>query len=66
MAILRNKRYLAVVARETQMELSRHGQSRNTSVLRINEEYFTQVSEEIEGTVTEYCPKNSTGQSPAF
>ena len=29
-----------------------NGQSRNTSVPRINEEYITQVSEEIEGRVT--------------
>ena len=29
-----------------------NGQSRNTSVPRINEEYITQVSEEIEGRVS--------------
>ena len=33
-------------------EHSRNGQSRNTSVPRINEEYITQVSEEIEGRIT--------------
>ena len=32
-------------------EHSRNGQSRNTSVPRINEEYITQVSEEIEGRI---------------
>ena len=53
MATLRNKRKLAAVTRETQEEHPRNGQSRNTSVPRINEEYITQVSEEIEGTVTE-------------
>ena len=52
MATLRNKRKLAAVTRETQEEHPRNGQSRNTSVLRINEEYITQVSEEIEGRVT--------------
>ena len=52
MATLRNKRKLAAVTRETQEEHARNGQSRNTSVLRINEEYITQVSEEIEGTVS--------------
>ena len=52
MATLRNKRKLAVVKRKTQEEHPRHGQSRNTSVPRINEEYITQVSEEIEGRVT--------------
>ena len=53
MATLRNKRKLAAVTRETQKEHPRNGQLRNTSVPRINEEYITQVSEEIEGRVTE-------------
>ena len=52
MATLRNKRKLTAVTRETQEENPRNGQSRNTSVPRINEEYITQVSEEIEGRVT--------------
>ena len=52
MATLRNKRKLAAVTRETQEENPRNGQSRNTSVPRINEEYITQVSEEIESRVT--------------
>ena len=52
MAMLRNKRKLAAVTRETQEEHLRNGQSRNTSVPRINEEYITQVSEEIEGRIT--------------
>ena len=52
MATLRNKRKLAAVTRETQEENPRNGQSRNTSVPRINEEYVTKVSEEIESRVT--------------
>ena len=52
MATLRNKRKLAAVTRETQEKNPRNGQSRNTSVPRINEEYITQVSEEIEGRVS--------------
>ena len=44
---------MAVVAREKQLEHPRNGQSRNTSVPKTNEEYFTQVSEEIEVRVTE-------------
>ena len=52
MATLRNKRKLAAVTRETEEVILRNGQSRNTSVPRINEEYITQVSEEIEGRVT--------------
>ena len=52
MATLRNKRKLAAVTRETQEEHPRNSQSQNTSVPRINEEFITQVSEEIEGRVT--------------
>ena len=52
MATLRNKRKLAAVTRETQEENPRNGQSRNTCVPRFNEEYITQVSEEIEGGVS--------------
>ena len=52
MATLRNKRKLAAVTRKTQEENPRNGQSRNTSVPRINEEYITQVYEEIEGRVS--------------
>ena len=52
MATLRNKRKLAAVTRETQEDHSRNGQSRNTYVPRINEEYITQPSEEIEGRVS--------------
>ena len=52
MATLRNKRKLAAVTRETQEQNPRNGQSRNTSVPRINEKYITQLSEEIEGRVT--------------
>ena len=52
MATLRNKRKLAAVTRKTQEEPLRNGQSRNTSVPRINEEFITQVSEEIEGRVS--------------
>ena len=52
MATLRNKRKLAAFTREKQEENPRNGQSRNTSVPRINEEYITQVSEQIEGRVT--------------
>ena len=52
MATLRNKQKLAAVTKETQEELPRNGQSRNTSVPRFNEEYITHVSEEIEGRVS--------------
>ena len=57
MATLRNKRKLAAVTRETQEENPRNGQSRNTSVPRINEECITRVSEEIEGRVSKKLPQ---------
>ena len=53
MATLRIRRKLAAVTRETKEEHPRNCQLWNTSVPRINEEYITQVSEEIEGRVTE-------------
>ena len=53
MATLRNKRKLAAANKETQEEHPRNGQSRNTSIPRINAEYITQVSKEIENRVTE-------------
>ena len=52
MATLRNKGKLAAVTRETQEEHPRNGQSRNTSVPRFNEEYITQLSEEIQGRIS--------------
>ena len=52
MATLRNKRKLTAVTREIQEENPRNGQSRNTSVPRINEEYIAQLSEEIESRVS--------------
>ena len=42
---------MAAVTRETQEERLRNGQSRNTSVPRINVEYITQASGEIEDRV---------------
>ena len=52
MAMLRNKRKLTAITSETQEEHPRNGQSRNTSVPGINEEYITQLFEEIEGRVS--------------
>ena len=64
MATLRNKQKLAAVTRETQEEHPRIGQSRNTSVPRINEEKVTQVSDEIEsGVFKKLSQELSTTQS---
>ena len=52
MATLRNERKLAAVSRDTQQS-AWNGQSQKTFVPGMNEEYITQVSEEIGGRVTE-------------
>ena len=52
MATLRNKRKLAAVSRETQKS-PRNSSLPNTFVPGVTEVYITQVSEEIEGRVTE-------------
>ena len=52
METLRNKGKLAAVTRKTLEEHPWNCQKRNKSVSRINEEYITQVSEEIEGRFT--------------
>ena len=51
MATLRNKRKLAAASRETP-ENRRNNQSQNTYNPGMAEDYITQVSDEIEGTVT--------------
>ena len=52
MAIIRNNRKLAAVARENQEDHPRHSESRKTVVVEIEEDYITEVSVEIEGKVT--------------
>ena len=52
MANLRNAPKIAAMARETQ-KYPRNNQSQNSSAPGITEEYIVQVSEEIEGRVTE-------------
>ena len=64
MVTLRNKRKLAAATREAQEEHPRNGQSRNTSVPRINEEYITQVSEEIEGRFTRKLSQDFSRTQP--
>ena len=60
-ATLKNKLKLAAVAREIQEKNPRSGQSRKTSVHRINEEHITQVSEEIEGNVVKELSQEFSG-----
>ena len=51
MATLRNKTKLAAINRENHEEHPMNFQERDTNVPRIQENYITQVSEEIEGRV---------------
>ena len=52
MASLRNNRKLATLIKENCEEHPRSNQGQNSSVLRFQEDYITQVSEELEGSVT--------------
>ena len=52
LATLKNMTKLAAVAREIQDEHPWNHQSRNTAVPNIDEDYSIQVSEEIEGRMT--------------
>ena len=56
MATLRNKRKLAAVSRETP-ESTRSSRAQNTLDPEINQDYFSQFSEEIEGRVTKKLSK---------
>ena len=56
MATLRNERNLAAVSRETP-ENTRNSQSQNTLDPEMAQDYISQVSEEIEGRLTEKLSK---------
>ena len=56
MATLRNKTKLAAVSREIP-ENARNSQSQNTLDLKMAQDYISQVSEEIEGRVTQKLSK---------
>ena len=51
-ATSKNQSQLAACARETQEEHPTNGESRNTSLTRVNEDYITQVFEDVESRVT--------------
>ena len=57
---MRKKRKLAAVARKTQEDYSRNGQSANTSVPKI-EDYIAQVSEGIENRVIKKLSQEFSG-----
>ena len=54
-----NKRKLAALNKENCEEHPRSNLAQNSTAPRSQEDYITQVSEEIEGRVTKSCRKNS-------
>ena len=62
----RNKRKLAALYKENCEEHPRSNLAQNSNVLRSQEDYITQVPEEIEGRVTERCRRNSAERKIAY
>ena len=60
MATLRNKRKLAALSKENCEEHPRKNLAQNSNVLRSQEDYITQVYEEIEGRVTNSLSQESS------
>ena len=60
MEMLRNERKSALFSIETQEEHPRNGQSRITSIPGSNEKNITQVSKEVEGSVTKELSQRSS------
>ena len=65
MATLRNKRKLAAIKRDNHEDHPRNSPIPNSISLGIQEDHSTQVSEEIEGRVTN-CFRSSVGRKVAF
>ena len=57
---------LAAINSYNQEDHPRNIQVQNTNSPTIQEDYYTQVSQEIEGRVTKYLCRSSVGQSTAF
>ena len=66
METLRNKRKLAALNKENCEEHPRSNLPQNSNVPRSQEDYITQVSEEIEGRVTKSCFRSLVGQKTAY
>ena len=62
----RNKRKLAALNKENCEEHPRSNLAQNSNFPRSQEDYITQVSEEIEGRVTKSCQKSSVVQKTAY
>ena len=66
MATLRNKRELAAFARDSQERTPRNSQSQNSTITRVNEEYITKKSEEIEGRLRKKLSQEFSRQKTGF
>ena len=62
----RNKRILAALNEKNCEEHPRSNLAQNSNVPRFQEDYITQVSEEIEGWVTKSCRKSSVQQKTPY
>ena len=62
----RNKRKMAALNKENCEEHPRSNLAQNSIVPRSQEDYITQVSEEIEGGVTKSCHKSSVEQKTVY
>ena len=62
----RNERKLAALNKENCEEHPRSNMAQNSNVPRSQEDYITQVSEEIEGRVTKSCRKNLAGRKTVY
>ena len=60
MATLRNKQKLAALNKKNHEEHPRSNQVWDTNVPRSQEDYITQVSEEIDGRVTKKLPREAS------
>ena len=62
----RNKRKLSALNQEKCEERPRSNLAQNSNAPRSQEDYITQVSEEIEGRITKCCQRSSVEQKTAF
>ena len=63
---IRNKKRLAALNKENCEEHPRSNMAQNSKIPRSQEDYITQVSKEIEGTITKSCQKSSVEQETAY
>ena len=66
MVTLRNEGKLATLNKENSEEHPRSNLARNSNVPRSQEDYITQVSEEIEESSQRSCLKSLVGRKTAF